>query len=92
MKVRAHVVISGRVQGVFFRSNTKREAVKLGLTGFVRNLDDGSVEAVFEGEKSEVEKIIEFCKKGPSGSEVSSVDVQWEKFKAEFTEFDIEYF
>jgi acylphosphatase len=92
MKARAHVIISGYVQGVFFRANTKREAINLGLKGFVRNLDDGRVEAVFEGEKSGIEKAIEFCKKGPRGARVDNVDVKWEEYKGEFHDFEIRYF
>lgn len=68
MKARAHVFVTGVVQGVFFRSETARLAQRLGLTGWVRNLDDGRVEAVFEGEQEDVKKAVEFCKRGPSVS------------------------
>ena len=65
MKVRVHVTIAGRVQGVFFRSKIRRKARIYNLTGWVRNLSDGRVEAVFEGEEKIVHKLIEFCKTGP---------------------------
>lgn len=64
MKARAHVFISGRVQGVFFRSQTRHEANKYSVNGWVRNLPDDRVEAVFEGEEEDVKRLIEFCKRG----------------------------
>ena len=91
MKVRARVIISGRVQGVFFRARTMQEALNRGATGWVRNLDDGRVEAVFEGEKEVVDAMIEFCRRGPRGSVVLGVDVKWEPFKSEFRNFKIGY-
>lgn len=91
MKVRAHVFISGFVQGVFFRSNTKRMADMLGLKGWVRNLPDGRVEAVFEGEKPAVDEIIKWCHKGPPGAEVEKVEVIWEDYTGEFKDFKIRY-
>ena len=87
MKARAHVFVSGRVQGVFFRSETQDEARRLGLTGWVRNRADGRVEAVFEGEKENVEEIIEFCRKGPLGAIVTKVDVTWEDYTGQFKGF-----
>lgn len=91
MKIRAHVRVSGRVQGVFFRSETRDKAVKLGITGWVRNLSDGRVEAVFEGEEERVKEIIEFCKRGPPGAKVTSVEVKWENYLGEFRDFKIKY-
>ena len=88
---RAHVFISGMVQGVFFRAHTRTRANFLNIKGWVRNTTTGGVEAVFEGEKENVEKIIEFCKKGPYGADVESIDVKWEKFRAEFKDFKIKY-
>ena len=81
--VRAHVVISGRVQGVCFRACTVDEATAAGITGWVRNTSDGCVEAVFEGEKSAVETMIAWCRKGPPPARVSSVEVVWEEPKGE---------
>jgi len=83
--------VSGRVQGVFFRSETWDEAVKKNVSGWVKNMPDGRVEAVFEGEKENVEKMIEFCKMGPPGARVTKVDVHWENFTGEFKNFTIKY-
>jgi acylphosphatase len=91
MKVRAHVVIRGRVQGVFFRSETKDEAEKLGVSGWVRNTSDGKVEAVFEGEQENVQELIEFCKQGPPGARVTGIDVTWENYTGEFRDFEIRH-
>ncbi|MGP3667126.1 MAG: acylphosphatase [Candidatus Bathyarchaeota archaeon] len=91
MKVRAHVVVSGRVQGVFFRHETKKEALKRGVKGWVRNLPNGEVEAVFEGEKEDVEEMIKFCRKGPPLAKVKDIKVSWEEYKGEFKDFEIRY-
>ena len=88
-KARAHVYVSGWVQGVFFRSETKDEADRHGATGWVRNLPDGRVEAIFEGEKGQIEKLIEFCRRGPPGARVTKAEVSWEAFKGEFRGFRI---
>lgn len=90
-KVRAHVVVTGRVQGVYFRYATREEAQMRGVKGWVRNLRDGSVEAVFEGEKGQVEDLVEFCHHGPSSAKVSSVKVTWEEYTGEFKDFSIRY-
>jgi len=90
-KTRAHVYVSGRVQGVFFRQNTKRQAQTHGVTGWVRNLDDGRVEAVFEGEESAVKAVVEFCSRGPRSAQVTDIAVDWEPFKGEFQSFSIAY-
>ena len=91
MPVRAHVYVSGLVQGVFFRWHTREEALRLGVKGWVRNLPDGRVEAVFEGEKEAVEQMLEFCRRGPPGAEVENVEVRWEKPTGEFSTFKIKY-
>ncbi|MEM2927981.1 MAG: acylphosphatase [Nitrososphaerota archaeon] len=90
-KARAHVFISGLVQGVFFRWNTKKMADKLQLSGWVRNLPDGRVEAIFEGNKESIEKMIEWCKKGPSEAIVEKVEIIWEEYKSEYKGFKIVY-
>jgi len=77
--VRAHVIVKGRVQGVFFRAETADMACTLGLSGWVRNLHDGSVEAVFEGDKDAVDEAIEWCWKGPTLARVEDVQVNWEE-------------
>ncbi len=90
-KVRAHVFIEGRVQGVFFRANTREEANLLGLIGWVRNCWDGRVEAVFEGEREKVERVIAWCKKGPPGALVRDVEINWEQATGEYETFSIVY-
>ena len=89
--VRAHVYVSGLVQGVYFRHNTKLRAEELGVKGWVKNLRDGRVEAVFEGPREAVERIIEWCRKGPPGARVEAVDVEWQEYKGEFRDFRIVY-
>lgn len=89
--VRAHIIVSGRVQGVFFRSETQDEAHRQNVTGWVRNLPDRSVEAVFEGEKDRVDALIEFCRMGPPGARVAKVAVAWENYTGEFKIFSISY-
>ena len=76
---RRRVVISGRVQGVFFRDSARRHARDRGLAGWVRNRDDGTVEAVFEGDAEDVESLIAFCRSGPEGAAVEDVDVSEEE-------------
>ena len=86
-KTRAHVFVSGRVQGVFFRQKTKLQAESLGVKGWIRNLPDGRVEAVFEGEETAVKALVEYCHQGPSSSIVTNVDSTWEPYRGEFTSF-----
>ena len=73
--IRKRIRASGRVQGVFYRDSTQREAVRRGVAGWVRNCDDGTVEAVFEGDVSAVAAMIEFCRAGPGHSSVDTVEV-----------------
>ncbi len=88
---RMRVIISGRVQGVFFRAYTRETALSLKLTGWVRNLHDGSVEAVFEGEDTNVQPMLEWCKKGPPHAIVTKVDAAEEPYTGEFRDFRITY-
>jgi acylphosphatase len=88
-KTRAHVFIRGKVQGVYFRQNTKQVATKQRVTGWVCNLLDGRVEAVFEGDKIDVNEVIQWCHIGPQNSRVDDVDVRFEKYTGEFTSFTI---
>lgn len=78
-RVRAHVVVSGMVQGVFFRHETRKRATSRQVAGWVRNLPDGRVEATFEGEQEAVESMIEWCRRGPSMARVDSLEVDWEE-------------
>ena len=89
--VRARVYVYGLVQGVFFRANTRKVAKKLGLRGYVRNLPDGRVEAVFEGEEDKVKKAIEWCHRGPPLARVEKVEIVWEEPKGDFDDFVILY-
>jgi len=89
MRTRAHIIVSGRVQGVFFRSRTSARARRTGVTGWVRNLRDGRVEAVFEGDREAVEEMIGFCKVGPPGALVKDVEVRWEAYTGEYENFTI---
>lgn len=91
MEVRAHVIFKGRVQGVFFRANTKKKADDLRLNGWIRNLQDGSVEAVFEGKKEEIEALIEWCRKHQPYAVVDDVKIEWKKCRKEFNRFEIRY-
>ena len=91
MQVRAHLWISGRVQGVFFRATMQEEAERLGVTGWVRNLPDGRVEAVVEGPEEKVKQLIEWAHHGPPAARVEKVEVKWEQPKGEFRTFSIRY-
>ena len=90
-KTRAHVIISGRVQGVFFRMETKRAAGEFGVFGWVKNQRDGTVEAVFEGDQDPVEAIVDWCRQGPPGADVADVTVNWDDYTGEFKGFDIDF-
>jgi acylphosphatase len=87
---RAHVMVTGRVQGVFFRASTSDVAQGLGLRGWVRNLPQGGVEAVFEGERKKVEEALAWCRTGPPGARVAHCDVIWEEPRGEGS-FTIRY-
>ena len=86
---RAHLVIHGLVQGVCFRMYTQERARGLGLAGWVRNRRDGTVEAVFEGERGAVEAMVAWCRRGPRTAEVARVDVEWETPRGEAGDFVI---
>ena len=84
--------IFGMVQGVFFRAGTQGQARLLdGISGWVRNLPDGSVECVAEGEKEKLDKLLEWCNHGPAGAEVERVEEKWEEYRGEFEGFEIKY-
>ena len=90
-EARAHLLIDGRVHGVFFRAFTRDIAQTLGLNGWVRNLFDGRVEAVFEGKREFIEKAIQECYSGPPGARVTNIEVKWEEFKGDLRGFTIRY-
>ena len=77
--VRRRVLVEGKVQGVFFRDECQQQAQSAGLAGWARNLDDGRVEVVLEGEESSVDQLVSWCRQGPSGAEVTGVDVSEEE-------------
>ena len=91
MKTRAHIFVTGRVQGVFFRLETKRNANFYNVKGWIRNLPDGRVEAMFEGEKEDVEKLIAFCKRGPLGARITNLESTWETYTGTFERFKVKY-
>lgn len=88
--LRVHLWIEGRVQGVNFRYYTQREATRLGVKGWVRNLPDGRVEALLEGEPAAVQRLVEWCRHGPPGASVRRVEERREEPTGEFTRFEIE--
>ncbi len=90
-KIRAHIIVSGIVQGVFFRANTRSKAQMLGVTGWVRNRPDGTVELIAEGERERLKRLTDWCHKGPPCASVSKVDVRWEGYSGEFQKFEVRY-
>lgn len=86
---RVHIFVSGLVQGVFFRDSTRQKAEELGLTGWVRNLSDGRVEIVAEGEKTE--ELVSWVREGPSVARVDKVDLEYMDYVGEFNSFGIRY-
>jgi len=91
MKTNVNVLISGRVQGVWFRSSTKQKAEQLGVTGWVRNTKDGRVEAIFEGEENSVKSLIEWCHHGPPLAKIEKVEVNNQSPTNGFDDFSIKY-
>lgn len=85
------MLVSGKVQGVYFRQNMKQVARRHNVTGWVRNLRNGKVEAVLEGDEMSVNEVIEWCHAGPPDAVVDDVEVKFEEYKGEFDSFDIRY-
>ena len=83
------MLVSGDVQGVFFRQETKSRADRSSVRGWIRNRDDGKVEAVFEGEEEDVETLVTFCKRGPPRAMVTNVDLKREEYRDEYKDFTI---
>lgn len=88
---RVHLIIEGYVQGVFFRASTRDTALRFGLTGWVRNLPDGNVEAVFEGPVEKLTKAVQWCQKGPAGARVIKVEEKWQDYTGKYKSFDVRY-
>ena len=82
-------MVRGRVQGVYYRASAQREARRLGLTGFVRNRSDGTVEIVAEGEEDQVKDLLSWSQKGPSTARVDKVEIRWRSHTGEFSDFRI---
>ena len=91
MKIRAHVLVFGKVQGVYFRQNTHIVASRHGVSGWVRNMKDGRVEIVLEGNEEDVGLVVEWCFRGPPSAKVYDVDVNYEKYTGEFQDFIVAY-
>ncbi len=85
------MIISGLVQGVFFRAYAKDEAERLNLTGWVKNRWDGKVEMVIEGEKKKIDEMIKWCYKGPPSARVDSVESTWEDYRGKFDSFSLNW-
>ena len=91
MLQRVHVIVRGRVQGVYFRASTRDQARQLGLAGWVRNCADGSVELIAEGETTKLEQLVTWCLSGPRGAAISEVSVEWQETAGEFVGFVVKY-
>ena len=89
--IREHLIIEGRVQGVCFRESTRRQAVSLGVSGWVKNRTEGTVEALLEGSEDAVLKLVDWCRKGPSGASVTRIHETEETWRGEFNSFDVVY-
>jgi acylphosphatase len=88
-KARVHIFLSGLVQGVFFRAYTREKAQELSLTGWVQNLPDGRLEAVFEGDREKIKKVVDWAKIGPPRAQVADLKVELEEYRGEFNTFQI---
>ena len=86
---RAHVYVSGDVQGVFFRDSTRQKAEQLGLSGWVKNLPDGRVEALFEGPRQKVREIVSWCEPGPPHAAVENVEVELDTAREDLAGFEV---
>ena len=90
-EIRVHIYASGLVQGVFFRDNTRQKAQELGVFGWIKNLPDGKVEIIVEGEKKKVKELIEWIKEGPGLVRIDNLDLEEEDYQGEFESFGIKY-
>ena len=88
---RIHIFVTGRVQGVFFRQSTRVMGIKNNVNGWVRNLDDGRVEIVAEGETKNINNLADWCKTGPANSRVDEFELSEEGFTGEFENFEVRY-
>lgn len=88
---RLHLIVMGKVQGVFFRAESKKKAIELSVRGWVKNTSDEKIEIVAEGNEKRLEEFLEWCKKGPSGAEVEFVQIENERYTGESKRFEIRY-
>ena len=88
---RLHLIIKGRVQGVFYRHNTKKKALALNLKGYVKNIPDGNVEVMAEGPESNLKILLEWCWHGSPFSKVDDIEVKWSDSKGNYTDFSVDY-
>lgn len=91
MKKNVHITINGKVQGIWFRANTKQKAEQLGITGWVKNIPNGSVEAIFEGEENCIKEMIDWCQHGPPQAKVENIEIKEQSITNGFDEFLIKY-
>ena len=89
MEKKIHILISGKVQGVWYRASTQKKALSLGLYGWVRNLKDGRVEMVAQGEEAQLQALLDWCKQGPEFAKVKDIDVQWSQTLETLQGFDV---
>jgi acylphosphatase len=90
-KERVSIIVHGRVQGVFYRARAKEKAIELDLNGWVKNRIDGTVEIVAEGDKKELQRLVDWSKRGPTHAHVTRIEVEWQPFIGEFTHFTVKY-
>lgn len=89
--VQAHVYVTGRVQGVNFRYYTRQQAFELGVSGWVRNVRDGRVEALFQGDEEQVRKILNWCERGPPSARVVDIEIDWQELSETLSDFEIRF-
>ncbi len=88
---RIHILVSGQVQGVYFRENTRKKAEELGISGWVRNMLDGRVEIMAEGDKDKLDKLMRWAEQGPAFAKVDGLRTAWPEYKGDLGEFQIKY-
>lgn len=87
--VQAHVIVSGKVQGVYYRAKAREQAVALELAGWIKNMLDSRVEGIFEGERENVDKMIDWCLQGPSRADVTGLEIEWKEPRGDLSGFII---
>ena len=91
IKQRIHILVTGKVQGVFFRQATKVVAIKNNVTGCIKNLENGQVEIILEGDEKNVNSVVDWCRHGPANSRVDEIEINNQKFSNQFLEFEVRY-